>query len=156
MPGTETAEEAVLATLARYAEHEQEESLNTATELLDALARGGLAVHGTTAPLGALRRGQVDVLVLSSAYEAPDGWACASCETADVGERPPACPCCGERTTRETSLKEHLVRLAEMLGVTIEIVRQSDVLFDIGGVGCLLRFGAPKQDESDRGSSGGE
>ena len=42
------------------------------------------------------------------------------------------------------------MRVAEMLGVTIEVVRQSDVLSDVGGVGCLLRFGAPKQDESDR------
>lgn len=145
MPGTATAEEAVLATLARYAEHEQEESLNTAALLLDELARGGLAIHGTSESLAALRRAQVDVLVLSSAYEPPDGWACGSCDAADVGELPPACPCCGERKVRETNLREQLVRLAEMLGVKIEIVRESDVLFDIGGVGCLLRCRTSEQ-----------
>ncbi len=156
MSGSETAEEAVLATLARYAEHEQEESENTAALLLDALARGGLAVHGTSESLAALRRSQVDLLVLSSTYDAPDGWACGSCHAADVGDPPPACPCCGERKTRETNLKEQLVRLAEILGVKIEIVRESDVLFDIGGVGCLLRYRTADQRDSEPASSGGD
>jgi len=143
--GAATTEAAVLATLARYAEHEQEESLNTAALLLDELARGGLAVQGTSESLAALRRAQIDVLVLSSAYEPPDGWACGGCDAADVGELPPACPCCGERKVREANLKEQLVRLAEMLGVKIEILRESDVLFDIGGVGCLLRYRTSEQ-----------
>jgi len=140
IPGAATTEGAVRATLERYAEHEQEESLNTAALLLDELARGGLAVHGTSESLAALRRTQVDVLVLSSAYEPPDGWACGSCDAADVGELPPACPCCGERKMRETNLREQLVRRAEMLAVKIEIVRESDVLSEMGGVGCLLRY----------------
>ena len=42
------------------------------------------------------------------------------------------------------------MRVAEMLGVTIEVVRQSDVLSDVGCVGILLRFGAPKKEESER------
>ena len=149
MPGAATTEAAVLATLARYAEHEQEESLNTAALLLDELARGGLAVHGTSESLAALRRAQVDVLVLASAYEAPDGWACGRCDAADVGDLPPACPLCGKRTIHETNLKEELVRVAERVGAKIEIVHESDVLFDIGGVGCLLRYRTSEQWNSE-------
>ena len=55
---------------------------------------------------------------------------------------------------RETNLKEQLVRLAEMLGVKIEIVRESDVLFDIGGVGCLLRYRTTDQRDSEPAKQG--
>jgi hypothetical protein len=40
---------------------------------------------------------------------------------------------------------EEMVRLAERFGCTVEIVRDSDVLFDTGGVGCLLRHLLPEQ-----------
>jgi peptide subunit release factor 1 (eRF1) len=102
-------------------------------------------VSGTEATLEALARRQVDVLVLSESYTAPAGWKCHSCKTVGIGAAPIGCPQCGEQTVGEINLMEEMVRLAERFGCTVEIVRNSDVLFDIGGVGCLLRHLLPEQ-----------
>lgn len=139
LPGATATEEAVLATLASFAEHEQQESIEAASLLLDELRRGSLAVAGTAAVLEALGRGQVDFLIIADAYVSPEGWICHICQSAAVGRLPAACPGCGERSVREADFKEELVRLAEKSGCGIEIVRDSDVLLDIGAVGGLLR-----------------
>lgn len=145
VPGATFTKETVLATLASFAEHEQQESVETAELLLDELRRDSLAVGGTVAVLEALSHRQVDQLLMADGYVSPSGWSCRSCESAAVGAVPVACPRCGERSVREADLKEELVRLAERSGCTIEIVRDSDVLLDIGGVGCLLRYLTPEQ-----------
>jgi len=133
------------ATLSAFAEHEQMESMETAGLLLDELRTAGLAVSGTEATLQALARRQVDVLVLSESYTAPAGWKCRSCETVGVDVAPIGCPQCGEQTVGEINLMEEMVELAEWFGCRVEIVRNSDLLFDIGGVGCLLRYLLPEQ-----------
>jgi hypothetical protein len=58
---------------------------------------------------------------------------------------PKACPKCGERSVAQTNLKEEMTRIAERNGAIVEIVRNSDVLFEVGGVGCLLRYLMPEQ-----------
>ncbi len=40
--------------------------------------------------------------------------------------------------------KEVMVRLAEQQGCKIETVNQSDILMQLGGVGCLLRYRPPE------------
>ena len=145
VPGNALTADVVTATLSAFAEHEQMESMETAGLLLDELRTAGLAVSGTEATLEALARTQVDVLVLSESYAAPAGWKCRSCETVGVDTAPVGCPQCGEQTVGEINLMEEMVRLAERSGCTVEIVRNTDVLFDIGGVGCLLRYLLPEQ-----------
>jgi protein required for attachment to host cells len=140
-----STEDVVTATLSAFAEHEQTESMETAGLLLDEIRTAGLAVSGAEATLEALARRQVDVLVLSESYTAPAGWKCRSCETVGVDAAPIRCPQCGEQTVGEINLMEEMVRMAERFGCTVEIVRNSDVLFDIGGVGCLLRYLLPEQ-----------
>ena len=44
---------------------------------------------------------------------------------------------------REFDIREEMVRLAGRLECGIEVVEHSDVLMNLGGVGCLLRFLAP-------------
>jgi protein required for attachment to host cells len=145
VPNGALTEDVVTATLSAFAEHEQMESMETAGLLLDELRTAGLAVSGTEATLEALARRQVDVLVLSESYTAPAGWKCHSCKAVGIGAAPIGCPQCGEQTVGGISLMEEMVRLAERFGCTVEIVRDSDVLFDIGGVGCLLRYLLPEQ-----------
>jgi protein required for attachment to host cells len=145
VPGNALTADVVTATLSAFAEHEQMEPMETAGLLLDELRTAGLAVSGTEATLEALARTQVDVLVLSESYAAPAGWKCRSCETVGVDATPIGCPQCGEQTVGEINLMEEMVRLAERFGCTVEIVRDSEVLFDIGGVGCLLRHLLPEQ-----------
>jgi hypothetical protein len=40
-------------------------------------------------------------------------------------------------------VREEMVRLAGRLECGVEVVEHSDVLMNLGGVGCLLRFLAP-------------
>ena len=136
----------VSATLARYIEHEQQESVTRVAQLMDELRRGGLAEADSAATLEALQRGQVDVLVIAERYEPPAGWACRSCRFVDQGDHPPAaCPVCGDRAVREADLKAEMVRLAELHDVEVEVLRESDALIGIGGIGCLLKYRRPDQ-----------
>jgi peptide subunit release factor 1 (eRF1) len=130
----------VAATLASFIDHEQQESVVTAARLKDELRRGGLAAAGTGSSLHALRQNQVDVLVMAEAYEPPEGWLCGACGELGAADRPAACPECGRRKIRPADLREELVRLAEVQDAKIEIVRESDALLDLEGVGCLLRY----------------
>lgn len=131
----------VSATLGRFIEHEQQESVQRAAHLVAELRSGGLAAADTFATLRALQRGQVDVLVMANGYEPPGGWACRDCRSVGQAEhQPAACPDCGDRAVREADLKTEMVRLAELHNVEVEILRESDALFGLGGVGCLLRY----------------
>ena len=79
-------------------------------------------------------------LLLSESYAAPAGWKCRSCEAVGVHAAPDGCPQCGERAATPLNLKEYMTSAAERFGSTVEIVRNSDVLLEVGGVGCLLRY----------------
>ncbi|MFC1660801.1 hypothetical protein ACFL3S_04940 [Gemmatimonadota bacterium] len=119
--------------------------METVGLFLDELKSGGLAVAGTEATLKALAQSQVDILVLSESYAEPDGWKCSSCGAVGVSTAPKGCPQCGERAIAQLNLKEHMTSVAERSGSTVEIVQNSDVLLDVGGVGCLLRYMTPAQ-----------
>ena len=57
-----------------------------------------------------------------------------------MSSRPERCPDCGSSEVQSVNLKEVLVKLAERQSLEVEIVRHSDVLMELGGVGCLLRY----------------
>jgi protein required for attachment to host cells/ribosomal protein L30E len=65
-------EDVVAETLSSFVGQEEQESLALADELLRAVRTGGLAVTGSEEVLTALRKAQVDVLVVSAAYEEAD------------------------------------------------------------------------------------
>lgn len=138
--GNASTADVVSVTLSAFAKHEEAESLETAGLLLNELRTGDLAVAGPEATLRALAQGQVDVLVMSESFAAAPGWRCRSCELVGVTAAPVGCPLCGERDIAPLNLKEHMISAAERHGATVEIVRNSDVLLEIGGVGCLLRY----------------
>ncbi len=136
--------ELVRATLARFIEEEQQESLAAVDRLEKEIYSHGLAVTGSEACLQALQGKQVDWLVMATEYAPEPGWICADCRAAKAQEtRPAACPACGSAKTRDLDVKEELVRLAELAGCGVEIVHDSEVLMRLGGVGCLLRFHSP-------------
>ena len=139
----DSSADVVSATLARFIEHEQQESITRAAQLMDELRRGGLAEADSVATLEALQRGRVDVLVMAEGYEPPAGWACRNCRHVKPADHPPAaCPVCGDRAVREADLRAEMVRLAELHEAEVEILRESDMLIEIGGVGCLLKYRA--------------
>lgn len=131
----------VAATNSLFVEQEEAESLAKVCLLEQEINTHGLAVAGTKASLRAVNWGQADVLIMAKAYAPEPGWLCGHCgNIAVVSQRPPACPECMEFQLQEIDLKEELVRLAERNGVEVEIVDHSDLLMELGGVACLLRY----------------
>ncbi len=138
----------VAATLSSFIDREQQESLDAVAELMSAIRRGGLGAAGTAATLEALRRGQADVLVMAREYEPGPGWACGHCGCADAAPSPPErCPECDSREVQSTNPKEVMVKLAERQSLEVELVQHSDLLMELGGVGCLLRYATPEPTE---------
>jgi len=135
----------VAATLWSFIDCEQQESLDAVAELVSSLRRGGLGASGTAATLEALRRGQADVLVMARAYEPGPAWSCRHCGWIDATSCPPErCPDCEASELRSADLKEVMVKLAERQSLEVEFVQHSDVLMELGGVGCLLRYATPE------------
>jgi hypothetical protein len=140
-------EDVVAATLSSFIEREQQESLDAVAKLVSALRRGGLGAAGTAATVEALRQGQADVLVMARAYEPGPAWACRDCGWAGaMSSAPERCAKCESSEMQSTNLKEVMVKLAERQSLKVELVQHSDVLMDLGGVGCLLRYATPEQD----------
>lgn len=132
------------ATLSSFLEHEQKESLANAKRLKESLGWSGLAVAKTGPCLQALVQGQVDVLVMASAYDPRPGWSCRGCGTLDAAPKMPIiCAVCDDQDVYDVDLKEEMVRLAEKHRSQVEIVRHCDDLLEVGGVGCLLRYPMP-------------
>ena len=88
--GTDAMPEVVASTLASFIEHEERESVAAAADLGRQIRTEGLAVAGTDETLRALRRSQVDVLVIAKVYEPDPGWSCAACGSVgtDLAARP--------------------------------------------------------------------
>ncbi len=131
----------VMATLSSFIEHEKQESLSIAESLVEGLRSENLAVAGLEATLEALRRGEVDTLVMASDYQPDPGWTCTACRA--IGTEVPetrVCPQCGESAVRSMDVREALLRLAGQSECPVEVVEQSDALMSLGGVGCLLRY----------------
>ena len=74
-------------------------------------------------------------------YDAGPSWICRHCGWAEAAPRPSEdCPECTSGELRPADLKEVMITLAERQSLEIEIVSHSEVLMDLGGVGCLLRY----------------
>jgi hypothetical protein len=134
-------EDIVAATLSRFIEREEQESLARVTQLVEGLSGRGSAVAGVPATLEALAKGQAGVLVLAQAFVAQPGRRCVACGAIEAASAAPqVCLRCGGAHIRELDVREEMVRMAEQTGCEVEVVRHSEVLMRLGGAGCLLRF----------------
>ena len=132
----------VMATLSSFIEHEKQESHSIVERLVAGLRSQNLAVAGSAATLDALRWGEVDILVMASDYDPDPGWLCTACQALGIEVPESArCPHCGESAVRSLDVREALLRLAGQQEYAVEVVKQSDALMSLGGVGCLLRYG---------------
>jgi peptide subunit release factor 1 (eRF1) len=139
------ADDVVQTTIASFIAAEENESRAAVEELVRQLRTGGLAVIGTAATHRALYRGQADVVVIAKEYEPGSGWACDECGHTDVdSSKPGLCPECSAAALRDFDIKGAIVRMAEQQGCTVEVVKESDILQQLGGVGCLLRYRLPE------------
>jgi len=143
IPASELDQETdvVMATLSSFIEYEEQESRSVTEALIDGLRSQNLAVAGSAATLDALRRGEVDTVVMARDYQPDPGWTCTACRAIGI-EAPETskCPQCGEFAVRPVDVREELLRLAGQSERQVEVVEQSDELMSLGGVGCLLRY----------------
>ena len=132
--------EVIILTLSSFIEHEEHEQRTIVERLIEGLRSQDLTVVGSAGTLDALRRGEVDTLVMASSYQPDPGWTCTACRA--IGTEPPeisVCPQCGNPSARPMDVRETLLRLAGQLELPVEVVEHSDALMSLGGVGCLLR-----------------
>ncbi len=133
----------VTATLSTFVEQEEQESQSIVERLIQAIRTQGLAVIGAKDCIAKLQQGKVDTLIMLKDYDPAPGWLCYSCY--EMGKKTPEtelCPHCQCTTVRPTDLREELVRQAGKNGCPVEVIEHSDVLMELGGIGCLLRFRA--------------
>lgn len=136
----------VAATLLAFIEQEELESRAMVERLQRNVHTGGLAVIGTKETFKALKRGQVDMLLVVKNYHPSGGWKCLSCGEICVHQlKLNKCPDCNSDESHTLDLREEMIRMAEQRGCQVEVVNQSDWLSQVGGVGALLRYLAPEQ-----------
>ena len=134
------------ATIASFIKAEEKESRAAVEELERQIYSDGLAVVGTGPSFQALRRGQVDMLVLTKAYAPDPELVCSKCGIIDSKTaNPDACPLCSSTNLKTINIKEAMVRMAEKHDCIIEVVDHSDILMKFRGVGCLLRYRLPEE-----------
>ena len=144
--GSDKISDVVAATLSSFIEQEELESQTMVERLQRNIHTGGLAVIGTSETLDALQRGQVDLLIIAKDYAFPIGWKCVECGQVRSHQSPRhKCIACHSEELRPLNLREEMIRLAEQRGYHVEVVNQSDWLYQAGGVGALLRYFAPQQ-----------
>jgi len=139
----DTLPDVVAATLQPFLDYEESESLAVVDRLLNEIHTHGLAVAGTSASMTALQAGQVDALVLAKDYQPGEGWGCLGCGFAHLKPQSvEVCSKCHQGRLRRFEVKEEMVRMAERLTCSVEVVNHSGPLMRLGGVGCLLRYAA--------------
>ena len=135
----------VEATLFPFIETEARASREIVEELGRQIRTGGLAVAGRTASLQALMRRQADILVLGRCYESHRQWACPACGyMCAEWMTSRACPECGASELPVRYSDRELIHRARGHGCRVEIVDETEVLTQLGGVGCFLRHTVPE------------
>ncbi len=119
---------------------EVEDSRRLADTVMDRFRAGGLAVAGLGPTIEALNVESVDVLLLHTAFDGQSGWQCSQCRVLGRAPAPRACPFCEEPVPEPIDLREAMVRRAERVGRSVEIVEEHEELAALDGVGATLRY----------------
>ncbi len=104
----------------------------------EGLNPGGHGIAGFDGVLGALQRGQLQILLVDRDYR-PPGWLCAHCSWAGLAPVE-HCPACGGSPTPIADAVNELVRLAVLANCDIEVGQDIPGLDELGGVAGLLRY----------------
>jgi hypothetical protein len=119
---------------------EVEDSRRLADTVLDRWRAGGLAVAGLDPVIEALNGESVDVLLLHASFDGEAGWQCPQCRVLGRAPAPGACPFCSQPAPEGVDLREAMVRRAERVGRSVEIVEEHEDLAALDGVGATLRY----------------
>ncbi len=110
-----------------------------AHRISEGLGSGGRGVAGFEDTLAALRRGQVQTLLIDREYR-PSGWRCAACEHVVLAPLE-TCPVCGGAIVPVADAVGEAVHTAVLQGTFVEVAEQVPELGAMGGIGGLLRYG---------------
>lgn len=120
---------------------ENEKSEKNVAVLKEEILKDGLAVHGLKDTMGAVRNGEVELLLVNRDYRAR-GWICEKCQVFEPGTADCSsdkCPYCGGRTS-EVDVIEEIIEFAERTDTRIEFLESNPTLELLGNIGGLLRF----------------
>lgn len=98
----------------------------------------GRGVAGFDQTMAAVQRGQVQTLLVDSAY-APPGWLCQDCDFAILTPAD-ACPLCGGGLTPIGDAAAEAVRVALLRGTYVVDAEGVPSLADLGGIAGLMRY----------------
>lgn len=109
-----------------------------AHRISEGLGSGGRGVAGFDDTLAALRRGQVQTLLVDRAYR-PPGWRCLACEHVVLAPAQ-TCPVCGGAIVPVVDAVGEAIRAAVLQGAFVEVAEEVPELEAMGGIGGLLRY----------------
>jgi hypothetical protein len=117
----------------------QEELTGLAARIKEGLGKGGHGIAGFDDVLGAVRRHQVQTLLVDRNYWVR-GWRCVDCGWVELAatER---CPACGGSAVPVADAVGEIVRLAVLQNGQVEVGDNIPVLDEMGGVAGVLRYG---------------
>jgi peptide chain release factor subunit 1 len=134
--------EVLTRTLEALRDHDADTDVAHVERMLDAWNAGGLAVVGPEDTLKALEKRQVEELLITAT---PSLLRRAAELTGDVAPGPVEIDTSAANASLDADrhkLADHFVVHAHMSGARIRFVENPDLLFEVGGVGALLRFKA--------------
>ncbi|MFP3946948.1 MAG: hypothetical protein ACLFVI_08610, partial [Archaeoglobaceae archaeon] len=118
------------------AERNEEQLSQLMKQVKKEILKEGLAVYGVKDTLEAVKRGQVEVLVVDTNFRAK-GWICEHCQVVEKGNST-TCPYCGNRTS-EVDIAEELIEFAERTGARVDFTENEEIR-DLGHIAALLRY----------------
>ena len=113
----------------------------------------GLAVYGIFQTANALKAGNVELLLISDAFDwVRTGFECPSCgcksekilNRSQIGEQ--KCPECNAKleVREEKEITESIIKTAEEMGTKVEIIstetQKGEQLKELGGIAGILRY----------------
>lgn len=104
----------------------------------EGVGMSGRGVAGFSAIVDAVRRKQVQTLLVDRAYRVP-GWRCIDCDWVGL-EYAEICPACEDFTVPVADAIGELVRLTIMQNGRVEVGENIPTLNNLGGVAAVLRY----------------
>jgi peptide chain release factor subunit 1 len=117
-------------------EKEKRQSHEAVQHLKGEILRDGLAVYGIEETLNAVKKGQVELLLIEKDYKSR-GWICEHCQLVKEGVKI-ICPYCGNKTS-EVDVLEEILEFAVRTDAEIEFTNDKEIK-NLGNIGGILRF----------------
>lgn len=118
------------------AERNNEQLSELMEQIKREILKEGLAVYGVKDTLEAVKRGQVEVLLVDTNFRAK-GWICEHCQVVEKGSST-TCPYCGNRTS-EVDIAEEMIEFAERTGTRVDFTENKEIE-GLGHIAALLRY----------------